>query len=64
VQKNELLFSNEFDPAEATSRSRIWLVLSRENRVRGIRMEGLLEKAYPTVSSKYAGDVRVILYER
>jgi mannosyltransferase len=64
VQKNELLFSNEFDPAEATSKSRIWLVLSRENRVRGIRMEGLLEEAYPTVSSKYAGDVRVILYER
>ena len=64
LQKGELLFSNDFDKAEASSAERVWLVLSREDAVRSIRLQALLEKEHPNISSKYAGDLRVMLYER
>ena len=64
IQHGELLFSNAFDEAEASAADRVWLILSRENITRGIRLEGLLERSHPKRSSKWAGDLRVMLYER
>jgi hypothetical protein len=64
LQHEELLFSNKFDNAEASAAERVWLVLSREDIVRSIRIEALLEGSHSKASSKYAGDLRVMLYER
>ncbi len=64
LQHGELLFSNEFDKAEASAADRVWLVLSREDIVRAIRIQALLEGTHSKVSSKHAGEVRVMLYER
>ncbi|HXC49555.1 MAG TPA: glycosyltransferase family 39 protein [Candidatus Limnocylindrales bacterium] len=64
LQHGELLFSNEFDKAEASAADRVWLVLSREDIVRAIRIQALLEATHSKVSSKYADEVRIMLYER
>jgi len=64
LQPGPLLYSGDFDAAEAATHDRIWLVLSRPDRAVATAMHAALIRTHPKLSPMNFGPLRVVLYER
>lgn len=64
LQKGPLVYSGDYDAAEAATHDRIWLVLSRPDRAVATEMHQSLIRTHPKLSPMNFGPVRVVLYER
>lgn len=64
LQQGNLLYTEDFDVAQAAGHERIWVVLSRHDRKRAAAMHAALVRTHPKTWHHNFGALRVVLYER